>query len=609
MQTKAGNEMLYQIAGQNYKKLVSFCELLDLEGYWKTPSELLKKTIIEMLDLYLQSFLVQYACQYNRLDRECLHFMITLPEYNVLQLSEPKEQKEEKAKNKAPEAENTQRLPKELFRQSQKVCQAPPILLQLCGLRDKEKCSRMSCQFYDAAMNVLLSFSHLNHGVSYRDLTAAHFIEEYFEQVKLFLDEAQLHYINESYIYKKARNERIRSEFSFEFEPENKCESYGSASALREEPPESFVLRPMIIKDVEPECEAAAGQKPEGLSVQPAEPEQEFIVGQKPEDLSDQNFEQQEEAQTPGMVKKADFINQKLKEEQVKEIQEQIRQIRERKSRERFDALMEELNQLVGLEQVKEEIRSLVNLIRMRKLRASFDMPDMEISYHMVFTGSPGTGKTTVARLMSRIYKELGILSKGTLVETDRAGLVAGYVGQTALKVTEVVQKARGGVLFIDEAYALTNSSVPNDFGTEAVDTLVKLMEDYREDFVVIVAGYQEEMKTFLASNPGLISRFNKFIEFQDYSQDELVDILAVMAKKAGVELTEEAKKLVCRELSEMEKEQQRLFGNARGIRNAFEKMIQNQANRIMKLDAPTKEDLSQIIAEDVKRVLKSVPR
>ena len=622
MQTKAGNELLYQIAGQNYKKLVSFCELLDLEGYWKTPAECLKKTIIEMLDLYIQSFLFQYAVKYNRFEGECIHFMIALPEYNVLQLTE-----------------DTEEVSEDIRYQSKKMYQSPPILLQLCGLRDKEKCSRMSCQFYDATMNVLLSFSHLNYGVNYRDLQAAHFMEEYFDRVKLFLDEAQLRYINESYIHKKSRNERIRSEFQFEFEHSENTTVFGSSSALMEEPPESFVIREMIFEDVTPEenkeqtdvlDDAAlsyaerllAGNDNTEEQLSPAVSDEEKsetgdittesqtgrMEAEQPE-MKQQPEEQPEEVSDPRLVRKDDFINHTLKEDQVKAIQEEIKQIKERKSKERFNALLEELNQLVGLKEVKEEIRSLINLIRMRKLRASFDMPDMEISYHMVFTGSPGTGKTTVARLMSKIYKELGILSKGTLVETDRAGLVAGYVGQTALKVTEVVNKALGGVLFIDEAYALTNSSVQNDFGTEAVDTLVKLMEDHRDDLVVIVAGYRDEMKEFLSSNPGLISRFNKFIEFKDYSLDELVDILKVMAQKAGVEITEDAVASIREELSGFDEEQRKLFGNARGIRNTFEKMIQNQANRIMTMEQPTKEDLSQIIGEDVKRVLKSVPR
>lgn len=622
MQTKAGNELLYQIAGQNYKKLVSFCELLDLEGYWKTPAECLKKTIIEMLDLYIQSFLLQYAIKYNRFEGECIHFMIALPEYNVLQLTE-----------------DTEEVSEDIRYQSKKMYQSPPILLQLCGLRDKEKCSRMSCQFYDATMNVLLSFSHLNYGVNYRDLQAAHFMEEYFDRVKLFLDEAQLRYINESYIHKKSRNERIRSEFQFEFEHSENTTVFGSSSALMEEPPESFVIREMIFEDVTPEenkeqtdvlDDAAlsyaerllAGNDNTEEQLSPAVSDEEKsetgdittesqtgrMEAEQPE-MKQQPEEQPEEVSDPRLVRKDDFINHTLKEDQVKAIQEEIKQIKERKSKERFNALLEELNQLVGLKEVKEEIRSLINLIRMRKLRASFDMPDMEISYHMVFTGSPGTGKTTVARLMSKIYKELGILSKGTLVETDRAGLVAGYVGQTALKVTEVVNKALGGVLFIDEAYALTNSSVQNDFGTEAVDTLVKLMEDHRDDLVVIVAGYRDEMKEFLSSNPGLISRFNKFIEFKDYSLDELVDILKVMAQKAGVEITEDAVATIREELSGFDEEHRKLFGNARGIRNTFEKMIQNQANRIMTMEQPTKEDLSQIIGEDVKRVLKSVPR
>jgi stage V sporulation protein K len=201
---------------------------------------------------------------------------------------------------------------------------------------------------------------------------------------------------------------------------------------------------------------------------------------------------------------------------------------------EAVDALVDELNGMVGLSEVKEEIQSLINLIKIRKLREEMDMPVMDMSYHMVFTGSPGTGKTTVARLVGKIYKELGILSDGKMIETDRSGLVAGYVGQTAMKVHDVVKEAMGGILFIDEAYSLVNPDMPNDFGTEAVDALVKLMEDNRDNLVIIVAGYTEEMKTFLKSNTGLVSRFNKFINFPDYTKEELVSILSVMAGKAG---------------------------------------------------------------------------
>lgn len=261
---------------------------------------------------------------------------------------------------------------------------------------------------------------------------------------------------------------------------------------------------------------------------------------------------------------------------------------------------MDELDALVGLKDVKGEIQSLTNLIKIRKLREKMNMPVMDMSYHMVFTGSPGTGKTTVARLVGKIYKALGILSDGKMIETDRSGLVAGYVGQTAIKVHEVVEQAIGGILFIDEAYSLVNSDVPNDFGGEAVDALVKLMEDNRDNLVVIVAGYTEEMKKFLKSNTGLISRFNKFINFPDYSKNELIDIMDVMAKDAGLVIEENAKKRVLEQLDSMEEGEWEDFGNARGIRNMFEKIVTNQANRLVLLDKPEREQLMTIVAEDI---------
>lgn len=269
-----------------------------------------------------------------------------------------------------------------------------------------------------------------------------------------------------------------------------------------------------------------------------------------------------------------------------------------------LDRLLEELNSLIGLESVKAEINSLINLIKVRKMREKYDMPMMDMTYHMVFTGSPGTGKTTVARLMAKIYKELGILSKGDLVETDRSGLVAGYIGQTAIKVKEVVESALGGVLFIDEAYSLTNGNRTEDFGGEVIDTLVKLMEDHRDDLVVITAGYTKEMKEFLQSNSGLVSRFNKFIEFKDYTDTELLDILDSMAKKAGFHLQPSAKAQLGGQLGSMTEKKKREFGNARGIRNVFEKIVVNQANRIVSVKSPTKEELTLLTEEDVYHVI-----
>jgi len=223
----------------------------------------------------------------------------------------------------------------------------------------------------------------------------------------------------------------------------------------------------------------------------------------------------------------------------------------------------------------------------------------MDMSFHMVFTGNPGTGKTTVARLVAKIYKQLGFLSKGQLIETDRSGLVAGYVGQTAGKVTEVVTSALGGILFIDEAYALARKGMDNDFGREAIDTLVKLMEDNRDDLVVIVAGYTKEMHDFLTSNPGLISRFNKYIDFPDYTDDELMAILAMNAKKQGYTVTDEANEHVRSFISSMTLSERLDFGNARGMRNTLEKLVQAQANRLAAESGEITRDMLQQITEE----------
>lgn len=265
-----------------------------------------------------------------------------------------------------------------------------------------------------------------------------------------------------------------------------------------------------------------------------------------------------------------------------------------------LEALMAELDGLIGLDGVKREVRSLINLIKVRKMREAHDLKVMDMSFHMVFTGNPGTGKTTVARLIAKIYKQLGFLSGGQLVETDRSGLVAGYVGQTAGKVTEVVKSALGGILFIDEAYALARKGMDNDFGREAIDTLVKLMEDNRDNLVVIVAGYTDEMHDFLTSNPGLISRFNKYIDFPDYTDDELMAILAMNARRQGYTVTEDANAVVRGMLEGMSVSDRMDFGNARGMRNTLEKLVQEQANRLAETTGEiTREMLCEITARD----------
>lgn len=266
--------------------------------------------------------------------------------------------------------------------------------------------------------------------------------------------------------------------------------------------------------------------------------------------------------------------------------------------KESMDDLMKELNGYIGLTTVKEQVDQLVHWIEIAKLRKEHGLPQSDLSLHMVFSGNPGTGKTMIARLMSRIFHSLGILSKGQLVEVDRGDLVAGYVGQTAIKTKEVINKAMGGVLFIDEAYALTNRG-ENDYGTEAVDTLLKAMEDHRDDLVVIVAGYTHLMDKFIHSNPGLESRFNRFLEFADYSSDELVAIFRMQCKKGCYELDDGVEELV-RDYIVEENGDSESFGNARGVRNIFEHILVAQNNRLAKMENVTREDLMKITEDDI---------
>ena len=264
---------------------------------------------------------------------------------------------------------------------------------------------------------------------------------------------------------------------------------------------------------------------------------------------------------------------------------------------EKMEDLMAELDSYIGLDAVKEEVHNLINMVQVYKLRREHDLPTTDMSLHMVFTGNPGTGKTMMARMMARIYRSLGILSKGQLVEVDRSGLVAGYVGQTALKTQKVIEKAMGGVLFVDEAYALNGKS-ENDFGQEAIDTLLKAMEDHRDDLVVIVAGYTDLMDKFIHSNPGLESRFNRFLLFEDYSLDELMAIFKMRCGK-GYTLSPEAEPLVRDYIAE-ESADGDGFGNARGVRNIFEHILVAQNNRLAKMESVTREDLMTLLPEDV---------
>lgn len=271
--------------------------------------------------------------------------------------------------------------------------------------------------------------------------------------------------------------------------------------------------------------------------------------------------------------------------------------------------LLEELNNLIGLEQVKSKVNDLIAFQTVQAIREKQGLYSQKGTMHLAFTGNPGTGKTTVARIVGRIYKQIGLLTKGHFVEVSRTDLIAGYQGQTALKVKKVIEQAKGGVLFIDEAYSITENDHSDSYGRECLTELTKALEDYRDDLVVIVAGYSEPMKHFFASNPGLKSRFNTFIEFSDYSGEELFEMLKKICQKNDYVLNDDVSQLLCSYLEEQVEAKGDNFANGRMVRNIYDDLAMNHARRIFSMDYKTddRQVLTTIIAEDFKPIDKSV--
>lgn len=579
-------QKLFELGKENYDKLVLYCETLEVTGFWSQARQVMRKSSMEVLDLYVQSVLMNLAVHCGKLLDSQQNFIRTLTDTNPLEIPESGE------------------VDEEIYQDSKRLYELPPVLLQLCGLYDAEKSQDMTEYFLDAFLNLLLCMAYLNDG---KDIHVNEFIRKYYDKIVQFVanrDEEE----SEIYIVRKLESDEICCEV--EWLHERKKEKvllqtqFQLGTAIAKE--ESVVTDEIYIKDElvgrdefvteEAVTEQITTEEEKRLKAKEQEKlAKEFAKARERQEELDRQEKEREER-----LRKEE---EKLAREQFLRVKKRIqeRERAEKEAREaRIKELMDELNALVGLREVKEEIQSLINLIKIRQLREQMNMPTMEMSYHMVFMGSPGTGKTTVARLVGKIYKELGILSDGKMIETDRSGLVAGYVGQTAMKVHDIVKEAVGGVLFIDEAYSLVNPDVPNDFGGEAVDTLVKLMEDHRDNLVIIVAGYTDEMKRFLKSNTGLISRFNKFIDFPDYTKQELIEIMEAMAQNAGLDILEETKEKIAQVLEKMTEAEWEDFGNARGIRNLFEKIVTQQANRLVSLPEPTKEDLMRILPEDV---------
>ena len=617
------DEQLFVIGKTNYERLALHCQTLEVSGFWEQARKVMQQSSTEVLDMYVQSVLMELAVHCGNVISSQLTFIQTVPISNPLGVTE--------------ETELNAEMKKDIGR----IYNMPPVLIQLCSLYDKQNGDDITEYFIDALLNILLCMAYLNGG---KNEKVNEFIQKYYQKISYYVLERSPAE-HSRYLARKMQGDLVECNVekktppAFEWyelsEEQNDSGVSGKKAAEKEDADVSETGTAEVEKEpteeiAEPPAESFYEEEWEEESWENEEKEEieEFEeTGETEEEEAD--FSKEDEEQNtgkddaePGNVvtvaasgaQQQELVREKTKEEQEAELSEQARaqfllvkkRIKDREQAEqkeherRIQEIMDELNGLVGLDNVKKEIQSLINLIKIRKLREKMHLPEMEMSYHMVFTGSPGTGKTTVARLVAKIYKELGILSEGNLVETDRSGLVAGYVGQTAIKVHEIVEQAIGGILFIDEAYALANPDIQNDFGTEAVDTLVKLMEDNRDNLVIIVAGYTNEMQNFLKSNTGLVSRFNKFIDFPDYSKEELVEIMGVMAGKAGLTIEETARDKVYELMEKKSPKEWETFGNARGIRNMFEKFIMNQANRLVMVDSPSVEELTLIKEEDV---------